>query len=90
MTVVLSNPFEAFTWVLRIAAGGVLLATVETLVRRDVLRDEGLMSWRVGSLRQPHLIRGRLGKLLDIALRYPNVCVVLGLRVLVADRGENH
>ena len=81
---VLSNPFEAFTWVLRIAAGGVLLATVETLVRRDVLRDEGLMSWRVGSLRQPHLIRGRLGKLLDIALRYPNVCVVLGLRVLVA------
>ena len=80
----LSNPIEAFTWVLRIAAMGVLLVTVETMVRRDVLRDDGLMSWRVGSLRQPYLIRGQLGKMLDIVLRYPNVCVLLGLRVLVA------
>jgi hypothetical protein len=81
---VLSDPLEAITWVLRIAATGVLLITAETLVRRGVLRDDGLMSWQVGSVRQAYLVRPPLGPLLEFMLRYPNICALLVFRGLLA------
>ena len=80
----MSNPLEALTLLLRIAAAGVLLITAETLVRRNVLRDQELMSWSVGSLRQGYLVRKPLGGLLDFALRYPNICGLLALRAMLA------
>lgn len=80
----LANPLEAMTWVLRIASCGVLLVTVETLVRRDVLRDEGLMSWPVGKLRKGYLVRKWVGDALEMVLRYPNICVLLAVRAVLA------
>ena len=81
---VITSPVDALTLVLRIASVGVFLVTVETLARRNVLRDDGLMSWVVGGLRQAYLVRKPLGPLLDFSLRYPNICVLLALRGLLA------
>jgi hypothetical protein len=73
----------AFEWVLRIAAVSAVIGGAEQLQCSKPLRDEGLMSWRVGCLRSPLLIRGRVGATLDLLLRYPNVLGVIAARVLV-------
>ena len=81
---VFSDATEALMWTIRLAATGVLIVSVETLVRRQVLRDENLMSWQLGSLRQGYLIRPPLGRWFDFVLGYPNICGMLVLRVLLA------
>ena len=41
------------------------------------------MGWQVGCLRNPALVRGRVGSGLDLFLRYPNVLGLVVTRVLV-------
>jgi len=81
---VFADATEALMWIVRLAAIGVLTVSLETLVQRRVLRDENLMSWRVGSLRQVYLVRPPFGRWLDLVLGYPNVCGMLVLRGLLA------
>ena len=79
-----SNPLDVFTLVLRLAAIGVLIVSVETIVSSQVLRDDGLMSWEVGCLQRPGMVCGKLGWALDRLLRYPNVFALLIIRAVLA------
>ncbi|HEY0758936.1 MAG TPA: hypothetical protein VGD59_06745 [Acidisarcina sp.] len=84
MPIDFSNPLSVFTLVLRIAAIGVLIVSVETLVRVEVFRNDGLMSWEVGCLQRPIMVRGAFGWALDRLLRYPNVNALLAVRAALA------
>jgi hypothetical protein len=75
---------ETIAMVVRLAGVSILISTAEMLVRPSVLRDDGLMSWGVGSLRRPYLIRGVVGRVLDRLLRYPDVLALFALRGLLA------
>jgi len=77
-------PAIACSWVTKIAAVGVLLASVESLVQPGPLKDDGLMSWRVGQVRRPYLVRGVSGAILERLLSYPTVLGLLALRILLA------
>lgn len=74
----------ALLWVVRLSAVGTALASLEYLVHRRSLRDDGLMSWPVNQLRQPWLLVGPVGRVLDATLAYPRVLGLLGVRSVLA------
>jgi hypothetical protein len=75
----LSNAQAAITAVERLAAVGLFLAGLEYVVSPIQLSDDGMISWRVGSLRGSRLCSGRIGRVLDAVMAYPHVLVVVGV-----------
>ena len=78
------DPSAALGLVERIAAAGVLLASLELLSRREALRADGLLSWEVARLRSARLAVGATGAVLQRLLAPPGVYVLCWLRVLAA------
>lgn len=72
------------TVMVRMLAVGTLLSCAEYLSQPSLLKDDGLMSWEIGRLRQPWLARGWLGATLNFVLSYPNVIWLLVIRISVA------
>jgi hypothetical protein len=75
---------QALSLSARFAAVSILLSSLEYSINIRVLRDDGLMSWPVGRLRGPAFSVGWRGALFDVLLRYPNVLVLLALRVILS------
>jgi hypothetical protein len=73
---------SAISLVARLAAVGVIVACAEFIADPKPLQDQGLMSWKVGQLRNGWLTASESP--LDPVLRYPNVLAVVGLRMLLA------
>lgn len=69
---------------IRVLSVGTLLSSVEFLSRRDLLKDTGLMSWEIGRLRTPWLVKGLPAKLMNYAVSYPHVLWLCGIRALIA------
>jgi hypothetical protein len=74
----------AMVCIAKLAAAGVFISCAEFLSDGSPLKDCGLMSWSVGSLRQRWLIVGPIAAVLHAVLRYPNVLGLLALRALLA------
>ena len=72
----------AVSLVAKIAAVGVLVACAEYIADPSQLQDQGLMSWKVGRLRNTWLAANEA--LLDPVLRYPNVLAIISFRLLLA------
>jgi hypothetical protein len=49
-----------------------------------LLSDDGLLSWRVGSLRRTWASKGALHRFLDSLFRYPNVLLIVAVYTLLA------
>ena len=75
---------EAVAAVAKLAAVSVLISSAEYLVCPRHLRDDGLMSWAVASVREQWLVTSPIGSVLQIALSYPRV---LGMIVVRATLG---
>ncbi|HEX7254174.1 MAG TPA: hypothetical protein VF376_14945 [Thermoanaerobaculia bacterium] len=75
---------EALSAAARLAALTVLISSLEYLANPRVLRDDGLMNWSVGRLRVMTFSAGWSSSFFDALLRYPNVLVLLVLRVVLA------
>ena len=75
---------EALSLSARLTALTVLVSSLEYLANTRVLRDDGLMNWPVGRLRMMTFSTGWSGTFFDALLRYPNVLVLLVLRVALA------
>jgi hypothetical protein len=73
-----------FTLVARMTGVCLLVGTLESITQYRQLQDEGLLSWKVGRLRQWWLVSGLIGSLLDFALRYPQVIFLLVFRGTLA------
>jgi hypothetical protein len=69
---------------MRLAGVGILVGGLELLSFRSILRDEGLMSWEIGSLRAKSLCSGISGRFWDAWLRYPVFIWTVVLRVIVS------
>lgn len=78
------DPSAALGLVERIAAAGVLLASLELLSRREALRADGLLSWEVARLRSAWLAVGATGAVLQRLLAPPGVYVLCWARMLAA------
>jgi hypothetical protein len=72
----------AVSIVAKLAALEVIVVCAEYIADPRQLRDEGLMSWKVGRLRNVWLAAS--GALLDPVLRYPNVLAIVSFRLLLA------
>lgn len=72
----------AVSLVAKLAALEVIVVCAEYIADPRQLRDEGLMSWKVGRLRNVWL--AAYGALLDPVLRYPNVVAIVSFRLLLA------
>ena len=72
----------AVSLVAKLAAVEVIVACAEYIADPRQLQDEGLMSWKVGRLRNAWLAAN--GALLDPVLRYPNVLAIVSFRLLLA------
>ncbi len=68
----------------RITAVSVLISSLEMLVNRKILRDEGLMSWKIGRLRVRGFAVGPFARFWDFVAGYPNIAVVHAVAVIVA------
>ena len=75
---------EAVAAVAKLAAVSVLVSSTEYLVRPRHLRDDGLMSWTVASVREQWLVTSPIGLMLQIALSYPRVLVMIVIRAMLA------
>ncbi|HEY3755836.1 MAG TPA: hypothetical protein VGL42_06780 [Opitutaceae bacterium] len=83
----LDDPRSALSWMLRIASYGGLVNTAELLSRPEILREGGLVSWEIGSLRMPFMSVGRWGRFWDFWQRSPVFHGLLWLRVAVFATG---
>jgi hypothetical protein len=79
-----ANDYTAVLVVAKIAALGLLISSLEYLSRPRSLNDSGLMSWPITRLRHRRLAAGIVATGLDVAVRYPNVLVLLSVRALCA------
>jgi hypothetical protein len=68
----------------RLGALGVLLSSAEFLAEPGYLTDSGLMSWKVGRLRDRWLAAPPFGPALNAVLSYPQVLGVVALRGALA------
>jgi hypothetical protein len=68
----------------KLASLSILVSSAEYLASPYILGDSGLMSWAVGRLRSPVLVRGYVGRTLDGVLAYPRILGIIGLRALIA------
>jgi hypothetical protein len=75
---------QALSLSARLAALTILVSSLEYLANPGVLRDDGLMNWSVGRLRILTFSAGWSGAVFDALLRYPNVLVLLVLRVILS------
>jgi hypothetical protein len=78
------TPADILRLVEAIVCVGVAIASMEMFFVRDILKDDGFLSWRVNRLTRPRLTRtlGLFG--LDAAFDYPNVLVLIALRTAAA------
>jgi hypothetical protein len=84
---------HALLLISRLAAFGMLITSLEYMFARNVLRDDGPMSWPIGSLRQAWLAQHFSNPVLNSVLRYPNIFFVLFIRAFFAFAilcGVNH
>lgn len=79
-----SDPLLITALVIKISAVGVLLGSCEWLTFRHALREDGLISWSVGSVRNVITASPLLERLLNVIFGYPNVLVLHGLRIVAA------
>ena len=70
--------------VAKLSAVTALISCAEFLAAPGILKDSGLMSWEVSSLRQAWLIKPPAAPALNAALRYPNVLGLVALRAMLA------
>lgn len=70
--------------IVRIAALGVFVSTLELVRRPELLRVGGMMSWRVSRLDNPHYTTGAVAAGLDLVLAYPAVMGLMWLRLGLA------
>lgn len=80
----LTNPQVAITVVEKFAALTLFISGLEYLTEPKQLMDDGLISWRIGSLRQSWLAGGPVGKALDRILSYPSVLGIIAVYTLLA------
>ena len=78
------DPLEAADWVVRIAALGAAVSSLELLWGRAGLRDDGLMSWSSARLRHAGLAAGVPVRWLDLVFGYPWFLAVIGIQFLLA------
>ncbi|HET8844297.1 MAG TPA: hypothetical protein VFN35_22715, partial [Ktedonobacteraceae bacterium] len=67
-----------------LAALAILVSCAEYLILPQTLQDSGLMSWMVGRLRYPMLVKGPTAKVLSWLLAYPRVLGLIALRAGIA------
>jgi hypothetical protein len=79
-----NDNWVAIDAVVRFIAFGTILSSAEFLWQRHLLTDSGLMSWQMGRLRKPWLIKGVPAKLLNYALSYPHILWLLWIRLVLA------
>jgi uncharacterized membrane protein (DUF485 family) len=80
----LTDTQTAIAAIIRVLALGTLLSSAEFLWHHDLLKSSGLMSWEIGRLRQPWLVKGPVAVCINHALSYPHVLWLLVIRVLLA------
>src|SRR6266576_3660831 len=68
----------------KLAALAILVSCAEYLVLPRPLQDSGLMSWAVGRLRSPLLVKGPTGRVLNWLLAYPRILGLIALRAAIA------
>ena len=74
-------------------SAGIILSSLESLVRPQDVEDDGLISWRIGRTRSKRMARGKTGQLFDKIFTSPGIQVLTSLRLtastLVALPGTN-
>jgi hypothetical protein len=75
---------ESLSLCARLAAVSVLVSSLELLVNRKVLRDDGLMSWSIGRLRVPAFSLGRPARFWNAVSAYPSFVVLQVVAAVVA------
>lgn len=78
------NLNESLSLCSRLAAVSILISSLELLVNRQLLRDDGLMSWSIGRLRTPDFASGRSARFWNALARYPNFIALQSLSVALA------
>src|SRR5437773_507217 len=68
----------------RVCAIGVLVSSLELILRPSYLADAGLMSWHISRLDYPWLAGGVFASCLNRLFAYPAILALLFVRVLVA------
>lgn len=68
----------------RLAACSILISSLELLVNRQLLREDGLLSWSLGRLRLDALVAGRAASLWHLVSTYPNIVVIHAAAVMIA------
>ncbi|GHO97535.1 hypothetical protein KSF_075830 [Reticulibacter mediterranei] len=78
------NQQLAILLVAKFAALAIVVACAEYLVFPHPLQNGGLMSWEVGRLRQPLMVKGATGRVLDWLFSYPRISGLIALRAVIA------
>ena len=84
------SPLSLVPWMGAIAAVGILLDSIETLVERKSLSPTGMYSWKVLALGRRYLVKGPFASPLSKLFRYPAVLalpviqIILGVALLAA------
>lgn len=68
---------------LRISCWPAFVTAVELIANRELLDDEGLMSWEVGRLRHPLLVAGWTGRVFDTLMKRPIFGALLWPRAIL-------
>jgi hypothetical protein len=74
---------DAILFTVRISAVGVIITSLELVLRAEVVAPNGLMSWHVSRIDKPWMIAGRRGRLAD-AVFGAGLPFLLSLRLAVA------
>jgi uncharacterized membrane protein (DUF485 family) len=75
---------EALSLCARLAAFSILISSVELLFNRQLLREDGLLSWSVARLRDPALAAGRSAPFWNAVSAYPNIVAIHAATALIA------
>lgn len=84
MTFPILSAESATEFAARIGMFSVLLSSIEYFPQRHHLRDEGLISWEINSVRQAWCLHPGIAPVLNRLLNYPNVLGLLFFRAAFA------
>lgn len=76
------DPFAFLILTAVIAGIGVLISSSETIAIREHYQSDGLFSWEIKRVRSSRMGRGPLLYVADTLLHYPNVLVLVGIRII--------
>lgn len=75
---------ESLSLCARLAAFSILISSLELLFNRQILRDDGLLSWSVARLRDQALAAGRGAPFWNAVSAYPNIVAINAATALIA------